>query len=119
MADYTVDELCDWMEFTSLPLLIGSIRAAKIAGAGRPLFLYEAGQHVRGDKVASSIEAQGSEQMGRVYRAFLAAMDAAGVDLFCNYQGPHAWSGYHTFGIMERTGEWTPKYRALREWAGV
>jgi hypothetical protein len=116
---YNVQQLCGWLTDDSLPRLAATVARDVAAAGDKPLYLYEAGQHVKGDVVSSSIAAQGSEEMGQVYRAFLQAMDAAGVALFCNYQGPHVWSGYHTFGVMPATGQWTPKYRALREWAGV
>lgn len=119
--NFTVDQGIDWLLNESLPRLVSWVepRMDDAVRYGMPLFIYEGGQHVKGDICAWSIPAQRTEGMGLVYRDLLVAMDDIGIGLFCHYQGAKRWSGYHTFGMIEYTGDRTMKYLQMRAWAGL
>jgi hypothetical protein len=117
---YSVDQLLNWLRGPATDRLIVKVRDSWRGKRRWPLYLYEAGQHVRGDVVASSIAAQRDPGMEAVYRRMLRRLDGIGVSLFMHYTGARKYEGFSTFGMIEYTGQpktETPKWRALRMWS--
>lgn len=117
VRDYSADQLLNWLMVESLPRLRDWVSARKYDAAGLPVVIYEGGQHVKDDVVASSPEAQRHPGMKAVYMALLGMLDGIGVDLFCHYSGAVAMSN-STFGMKEYTGQpdsECPKWEAMRD----
>ena len=87
---------------------------------GKPLYLYEGGQHLRGNNKPYQqvyLAAQDNPDMGACYRALLDACRAAGAELFMHYAGPwDKWSSSGSWSFAEYYDEpieSSPKHKEL------
>jgi hypothetical protein len=131
-ADWTVDQLLDHVESTSLPESKRWMADASSAAKKYDLKLlaYEGGQHlvgVRGGEnnqklTALFAAANRSERMGTIYTEYLTAWQQAGGDLFCHFSSVSPWSKWGSWGLLEYYDEdeaQSPKFMAVMRWGGL
>ncbi|NUQ70072.1 MAG: hypothetical protein HUU17_04555 [Chthonomonadales bacterium] len=129
-AGWSVDQVMDHMERTSLDETIDFIRQSRAVADKFKLRLicYEAGQHAVG--IAGSenndaftktlMAANRTERMGRLYTRYLQAWkETGGGDLCCIFSSVGSWSKWGSWGLLEYYDDDTPKYRAVMDWIGA
>jgi len=132
VARWSVDEVLDYVENTSLPRSIQAIRATKQTADkyGLALVAYEGGQHLVGVGGAQENEAltrlfhaaNAHPRMGRIYGAYFREWTAAGGDLFCYFSSVGRWSKWGSWGALQYFDEdpaRSPKFMAIMRWAAA
>lgn len=95
---------------------------------GWRLVCYEGGQHFVGiagaennDALTAVLhQANRDARMQDRYREYLTALEAAGVDLFANFNHVGEWSKWGSWGLLEyqeQPESDAPKWRAIKAWA--
>jgi hypothetical protein len=132
VANWTVDQLLDHVENTSLPDSKRWMEDASSAAKkyGLKLLAYEGGQHLVGVGGGENNEkltrlfaaANKSKRMGMIYTEYLKAWQEAGGDLFCHFSSVAAWSKWGNWGLLENYDEdetQSPKFMAVMRWGGL
>ncbi|MET0341969.1 MAG: hypothetical protein ABW252_13270 [Polyangiales bacterium] len=130
VANWTLDQLFDYVEKTALPECIEWMKAnKKIADKhGLKLVAYEAGQHFVGvlggennHQVTRLLhQANRDPRMGDIYRRYYQAWASAGGDLICHFSSVAGYSKWGSWGLLE---SWdsdprrSPKFVETMKWA--
>lgn len=127
--NWTVDQLLDHVQQTTLPQALEAIRQQRIIADrfGLKLVAYEAGQHLVGLGAAQNdekltallMQANRHPRMGALYTQYLDGWKAAGGDLMCMFSSVSAWGKYGSWGLSEfydETEADQPKLKAVTEW---
>lgn len=129
IAQWSVEQLLDYVESTTLPQALETIRRQKaIANRfGLKLLAYEGGQHLVGLGEAQNNEkltelfrqANRHPRMGDIYTKYLDGWKAAGGDLMCIFSSVSLWGKYGCWGLAEyydETENDQPKLKAVLNW---
>jgi len=130
VAKWTVDQVLDYVQNTSLPESTKWITDQKAVADKFHLKLiaYEGGQHLVGvgggennpDLTALFQAANKSPRLGQIYDQYFAAWKAAGGGTFCYFSSTGRWSKWGSWGTMEYADDdpaQSPKYQALKRFA--
>jgi len=130
VADWSVDQVMDYVEQTALPRAIEWIQKNKEVADefGLKLIAYEAGQHLVGVGGGENIEpltvllhkANRHPRMADVYAKYYAAWEQTGGDLLCHFSSVGRWSKWGSWGLLEYADEdptRSPKFMATIRWA--
>lgn len=126
VATWTVDQVLDHLEQTSLPQAIDWMQRSKAVADkyAVKLVAYEAGQHAVGvgggennDALTKLLHAANRHpRMGELYTRYLDAWRDAGGDLCCIFSSVGNWSKWGSWGLLEYNDDDTPKYQAVMQW---
>ena len=129
---WTVNQVLDYVEQTSLPKAIGYIREQKKIAAryGLRLVAYEGGQHLVGVRGGENNEtvtklflaANAHPRMGELYSRYLDAWTKEGGDLFCHFSSVGRWGKYGSWGLLQYANDdplQSPKFKAVMKWADL
>ncbi|MCS7236663.1 MAG: hypothetical protein NZ899_00140 [Thermoguttaceae bacterium] len=130
VAEWTVDEVLDYVEKRALPEAIGWMKNQKAVADryGLKLVAYEAGQHLVGvaggennEKLTALLMAANKHpRMAEIYRRYLEAWEEVGGDLLCHFSSVSRWSKWGSWGLLEYYDEderLAPKFMAVMRWA--
>ncbi len=127
VAQWSLDQLLDYVETNSLPECIGWMKAQKaVADKYKlPLIGYEAGQHLVGTGGGENnealtkllIAANRHPRMGAIYTRYLDAWRDLGGDLLCLFSSVASSSKWGSWGLLEGADEGSsPKFDAVQKW---
>lgn len=127
VAQWSVEQLLDWVETNALPECIEWMKTHKAVAAkyGLKLVCYEAGQHLVGvgggeNNAALTrllIEANHHPRMGTIYTKYLDAWRDLGGDLMCVFSSIAGDSKWGSWGLLEGADQTSsPKFDAVISW---
>ncbi|MHB1156900.1 MAG: hypothetical protein ACYC26_08685 [Phycisphaerales bacterium] len=133
VAQWSVDQVLDYVQQTSLPQSIQWMTQCKgVANKyGLRLMAYEAGQHLVGiyggqDNTALTAllgQANAHARMGQIYTSYFQAWQANGGDLMDAFASVSKWGKSGSWGLLQYADEdasvltATPKFMATMQWA--
>ena len=130
VAEWTVDQVLDYIESKSLPESIEWIKGSKAVADkyGLKLMTYEGGQHMVGvgggennEKLTGLLRAANAHpRIAGIYDRYFDAWRQAGGDMFCYFSSTSQWSKWGSWGILQfhdDDPQKSPKYRATIRWA--
>lgn len=130
VAEWTVDQVLDYIESKSLPESIEWIKGSKAVADkyGLKLMTYEGGQHMVGvgggennEKLTGLLHAANAHpRIAGIYDRYFDAWRQAGGDMFCYFSSTSQWSKWGSWGILQfhdDDPQKSPKYRATIRWA--
>ncbi|MFT5468971.1 MAG: hypothetical protein ACI8UO_004084, partial [Verrucomicrobiales bacterium] len=125
----TVDEIVTTVSTDSIPIQQDLIALQKaVADAqGWSLICYEGGQHFTGIFAAANdvtltgilTNANRDPRMGTRYTEYLDMLEAAGVEMFCNFNDVNEFGRSGSWGLVETMDQdiaTAPKYLAVSDW---
>lgn len=129
VVGWTVDQLLDYVEQTTMPQSLDFIRQQKAITDryGLRLVCYEAGQHLVGLGAEQNnerltqllMQANRHPRMGQIYTKYLDGWKQASPDLMCLFCSVGPWGKYGSFPLAEsydQTEADQPKLKAVMEW---
>ncbi len=131
VADWTVEQVLDYLQSKSLPESIEWIRGSKAVADkyGLKLMAYEGGQHMVGVGGGENIEkltallhqANAHRRIADAYDTYYRAWEQAGGDLLCHFSSVSRWSKWGSWGLLQFSDDdlaASPKFMATLRWAG-
>ncbi|MBE0537556.1 MAG: hypothetical protein IH624_17970 [Phycisphaerae bacterium] len=125
VAEWTVDQVLDYIENKSLPESIAWIKGSKAVADkyGLKPMTYEGGQHAVGvgggennEKLTKLLHAANAHpRIEGIYERHFDAWQEAGGDMFCYFSSTSKWSKWGSWGLLQYYDDdpaHSPKYRA-------